>query len=56
MNTPDYSIRIAHYTFTCPVTGIKIRKGDEYIERDGIALSLKAGLPERRLRPLVKSH
>lgn len=48
----NYTIRIAHYPFTCPVTGIKIRKGDQYADMDGMALSLKAVLPERRLRKL----
>jgi len=48
----NYTIKIAHYSFTCPVTGIKVHKGDEYADLDGMALSLKAVLPERRLRKL----
>jgi hypothetical protein len=55
MNDKDYSIRIARYSFTCPITGIKIRKGDEYIETEGVAISLKAGLPERNLK-LIKAR
>jgi hypothetical protein len=49
----NYTIRIAHYSFTCPITGIKVRKGDEYVETEGVAISLKAAFPERRLRKLV---
>lgn len=53
----DYQIRTAHYSFTCPITGTKVRKGDSYIEVEGVAISLKAGLPERKLRRLVtNSH
>lgn len=54
MENENYSIRVAHYPFTCPITGILVRRGDEYVEREGVALSLKAGLPARRLRPLMK--
>lgn len=49
----NYQIRIANYSFTCPITGIKVKKGDSYIEVEGVAISLKAGLSERRLRKLV---
>lgn len=49
----NYNIRTAHYSFTCPITGTKVRKGDEYVETEGVAISLKAAFPERRLRKLV---
>ena len=56
MNTQSTTeIKIASYSFTCPVTGQKIRKGDNYIEQDGVALSCKAGLPARKLR-LIGKH
>jgi hypothetical protein len=54
MNTVATSslIRIAAYDFNCPVTGIRIRKGENYVEVEGVAMSLTAGLPTRRLRLL----
>lgn len=48
----DYEIKTAHYRFTCPLTGKIIRIGDLYIERDGIAMSIEAGLPTRKLKPI----
>ena len=43
----NYTIRIARYPFTCPITGTKVRKGDSYTEIEGIAISINAGLPEK---------
>jgi len=48
----NYEVKTAHYRFTCPITGKAIRKGDLYIECDGIAMSIEAGLPAKRLKPI----
>lgn len=43
----NYTIRIARYPFTCPITGTKVRKGDSYTEIEGIAISINAGLQKK---------
>jgi len=48
--TTPYEIKIAHFAFSCPITGKKIRKGDNYCEMDGMAMSIEAGMPKRKLR------
>lgn len=48
--TTPYEIKTAHFSFTCPITGKKIRKGDNYCELDGMALSMEAGMPGRKLK------
>ena len=50
--TTNSLIRVAMYDFNCPVTGIRIRRGENYVEVEGVAMSLTAGLPTRRLRLL----
>jgi len=47
--TTPYEIKTSHFSFTCPITGKKIRKGDDYCELDGMVMSLEAGMPGRKL-------
>jgi len=48
----NYEIKTALYPFTCPITGRLIRKGQNYVEQDGIALSLESVLPKRNLKKI----
>jgi hypothetical protein len=43
--------RIAHYSFSCPLCGTKVKKGDAYIDEDGISLC-PCALPSRTLTPI----
>lgn len=47
----NYEIKIAHYPFVCPVTGKIVSKGQNYVELEGMALSLDV-LPKRKLKPI----
>jgi hypothetical protein len=49
----EYEILAAVYPFVCNVCDAKVRKGENYIIRDGLRTCLKCGLPERRLRPVT---
>lgn len=50
----NYEIKIAHYPFRCPTTGKPVKAGQDYIELEGMAISVEAGLPKRRLKPIIK--
>jgi hypothetical protein len=44
----ENTIKIASYSFSCPVCGHQVRKGDNYLESEGIATCV-CMLPARRL-------
>ncbi len=48
--TTQYEILKAHCAFTCPITGKPIKKGDDYADIDGAAVSLEVVMPVRKLR------
>lgn len=50
----NYEIKIAHYPFRCPITGNPIKAGHDYAEMEGMAVSLEAVLPKRKLKPITK--
>lgn len=33
--------KIAHYGFTCPITGLQVNRGSNYVERDGFKMSIE---------------
>ncbi len=40
MDIIDFNLKVAKYAFCCPVCGTMIRKGDNYIEENGVATCL----------------
>lgn len=50
----NYEIKTALYPFTCPVTGRPVKAGHGYAELEGMAVSLEAVLPKRKLKPITK--
>jgi hypothetical protein len=51
---PDYIIKPAPYSFTCPLYGDQVKKGENCVEENGALFCIKI-LEERKLVP-VKKH
>ena len=37
---PYQEYKVAHYGFKCPITGLQVIRGSNYIERDGFKMSI----------------
>jgi uncharacterized protein (UPF0212 family) len=46
----QYLIKISGGWYSCPVCGERIRKGENYVDIQGLRVCLKCGLPARRLK------
>lgn len=53
MENKDYSIKPAHYAFSCPVCGTNVKQGENCIDNDGV-LTCVCVLPARKLVPVVR--
>lgn len=37
---PHQEYKVAHYGFKCPITGLQVTRGSNYVERDGFKMSI----------------
>jgi hypothetical protein len=53
LRTAENHVRVALFAFKCPC-GTKVKKGENYVNKDDQSVCLECGLPARKLIPIAE--